>query len=337
MTEFKINEYVNKNKLKITGDKIRRWKYLEETLNELEKKSLKNVETKFLESLGRLYNETLCDLGEVQSCNDEDVRLELYLNNLVARAYSQIYRKPGVGFKDFLNFFIYSFPNILKKRIHYFIYSFLIFLAATIIGYLCVNMDTKLVQLVVPKTMQSSMKAAHQSGQVGAEFPEYLRIKISSEIMFNNIKVSFYAFAMGVTFGIGTIIILIQNALLFGAFISIFETTGNSFIFWSLIIPHGLLELTLIFLCSGAGLILGYSLINSGVYSKKEWFVHEAHDAIRIVMGCIPFFMLAGLIEAYITPAEIGGIVKIIFGIIVFVFFIAYIIFFGKEEMKLKS
>ncbi len=292
-----------------------RWKELESILSLIDRESLGRVPPATILRMGNLYYEVLSDLGTYQA-RGADPRVRRYLNSLLARAYSRIYRKRTLRFLDSVKFFIFDIPILLRKRVHFIMTAFVIFLFSTLIGFSCVNQKSKLINLIVPEAMRSRIEEDLRQGQIGAKFPANLKVLISTQILTNNIGVSFKAFAMGLLMGLGTIYILVLNGLMLGGLASIYHGMGYPLEFWSLILPHGGIELLAVFIASGAGLILGYALINPGVYRRGEWLAHEGTEAVKILLGTIPILLLAALVEGYVTPADIPALVKIGFGMV---------------------
>lgn len=135
-------------------------------------------------------------------------------------------------------------------------------------------------------------------------------------ILFNNVQVAFLAFALGITFGIGTIVVVVRNALLLGVLAGAFQAVGNAGRFWSLILPHGILELMAICIDAGAGLRMGWALIDPGERSRGRALREEAAEAVVVVIGVIPAFIVAALIEAFITGTAVPDVVEIGIGIV---------------------
>jgi uncharacterized membrane protein SpoIIM required for sporulation len=149
---------------------------------------------------------------------------------------------------------------------------------------------------------------------------------MSAQILTNNIKVGFLSFSLGLSLGIGTIWILFINGLPIGALAALAFNSGGNVIFWSLILPHGVIELFSIFICGGAGLIIGYSIINPGEYSRKNSLIIKGKIAIKLVIGTIPLFFIAGIIEGYLTPSRLMPELKLAFAFLTLILIGAYIV-----------
>jgi uncharacterized membrane protein SpoIIM required for sporulation len=129
--------------------------------------------------------------------------------------------------------------------------------------------------------------------------------------MVNNIYVSALAFALGITFGLGTVYMLAMNGFLLGALASLFAGYGKSLFFWSLILPHGILELTAIFIAGGAGLRIGYSLIRPGAFRRKDALITAARSSLSLMGLVVLLLIAAALIEGYFTPLPIAAEIKL--------------------------
>jgi uncharacterized membrane protein SpoIIM required for sporulation len=161
--------------------------------------------------------------------------------------------------------------------------------------------------------------------QVGAKFPASMGPVLSSKIMTNNISVGFKAFAFGITAGVGTVYVLIFNGFMLGSLAAIFNNYHYDIQFWALILPHGITELLAIFISGGAGLILADSLFNPGDLKRIDAMKVNGVRAIRLILGVIPMFVIAGIIEGFITPLDISPYIKLVFsaftGILLFLYF----------------
>ena len=291
---------------------VKRWEETEKLLGRFESPAFRTITPADVMRLGELYTELISDLNKLTvSIDDPPARARA--NHLALRAYGTIYQKKSMTFADLIWFFISGFSGIVRKRIHFVIASLLLFVAAALVGYLCIHEKSRLVDLAVPPAEQMRLKTLALSVRPNQlpPLPREGSFGLSSAIMVNNIRVSIIAFATGIFFGIGTIVILIKNGLMLGALAALYTDAGLAYYFWSLILPHGVIELACIFICGAAGFIVGYALINPGSYRRKDWLVKEGNDAIKLVVGSIPLLIIAALIEAYITPSYLSVPIKL--------------------------
>lgn len=149
---------------------------------------------------------------------------------------------------------------------------------------------------------------------------------MSAEIMTNNIKVAIFAFAGGITFGLVTVYLMVYNGIIIGALAALFWHHGKSYDFWAYIVPHGMIELTAIFIAGGAGLLMGYKLFVPGQYTRGYQLKQHAKRSVQLLLGTIPLFVIAGTIEGFITPAKISLEAKYFVAVLTVAGLILYVI-----------
>ena len=290
------------------------WKELEQVLVESRRR---RPEVASIRRLGRLYRHAAADLAFAKTCFPDSSAIP-YLNQLVAEGHSHIYGRQLVIFKRLAVFFRSTFPETLKQARVFVAAATAFFLVAALFAFIAVSMNEKYAKSIVPEGMAE--KAAENAGNTSID---EMQIE-SAMITVNNIGVSFMAFALGVFFGAGTVYVLILNGLLIGALTAVYAKYGLSVMFWSLILPHGSLELPAILIAAGAGLMLGDSLIRPGEVRRGEAFAAAARRSIILIGGVIPVFIIAGLIEGFITPLDVPESIKLTFAAFVGLAGLAY-------------
>ncbi len=136
----------------------------------------------------------------------------------------------------------------------------------------------------------------------------------SSAIMTNNMSVGFTTFAFGITAGLGTIYMMAFNGLLIGVIGMACALSGMSLQLWSFVAPHGVLELPAIFIAGGAGLRIAQGLLFPGVLPRRESLARAGLEAVQLVLGTIPILIIAGLIEAFVSPTGLPVVVEVLHG-----------------------
>jgi uncharacterized membrane protein SpoIIM required for sporulation len=136
----------------------------------------------------------------------------------------------------------------------------------------------------------------------GTALPVGANAVLSSFIMTNNIKVSFGAFALGGTAGIGTAGLLFYNGIMLGELGAIFHRHGLALQFWAMIVPHGVIELTAIVIAGAAGFLVARALLAPGDRGRRAALAHYGREAVQLVAGCAALLVVAGLIEGFVTP-----------------------------------
>ncbi len=133
---------------------------------------------------------------------------------------------------------------------------------------------------------------------------------MSSFIMTNNIKVTFFAFALGSLFGLGTVYLLFTNGLILGAFFHLFFKHGLLMESYFTIMIHGTLELSCIFVAGGGGLMIGRALVFPGLLPRAQALQRSGMTAIKLLLSTVPLLLIAGLLEGFVTRLLMPTVVQ---------------------------
>jgi uncharacterized membrane protein SpoIIM required for sporulation len=283
--------------------RLEKWKRLEELTARVSRFRLKNLSGEEVREFGRLYRRTAADLAIARE-EVRDQRLVNYLNHLVGRAHGAIYRSESTGFGVFLDFFRYEFPTLFRKTFGYILTSFLLFILAAAFAWGACFFDEGFADQMSSRLKQDIMSHRNWTESVNEANPI-----ASTSIQANNITVTFLAFAGGVLVGLGTVWVLIQNGLMLGMVMGLCV----KYKFWEIptfVAAHGVIELTAIFIAGGAGLMVGKALLMPGDLRRIDALVTNGLQAVKLIMGCIPMLLIAGLIEGFISPAHIPSAIK---------------------------
>lgn len=177
----------------------------------------------------------------------------------------------------------------------------LLFLPAILAAAWAVNDPGGAVGLV-PEEFRRATEP--ETGDLGLTLSQ--KAAFSSAVFTNNIRVTFLAFAGGIAAGIGTGLALVYNGSFLGAVAGLAVVSGNGRAFFELVTAHGVLELSCIAVTAAAGLRMGSALVTPGTRTRGHALVVEARIAVAIVLGTMPWLVLAGLVEGFITPAGLG-------------------------------
>ena len=145
------------------------------------------------------------------------------------------------------------------------------------------------------------------------------------------------AFAYGAFFGIGTLYVLFQNGLIIGGVLGVCYKTnpefGNALV--TFMVGHGVIELSCIFIAAGAGMLIGYSLINPGDLKRGEALKKNGLEAVRLAIGCACLLVIAGIIEGFLSPSALPAAVKFGTGILTGIIMYSYLLLAGRtDELK---
>ena len=247
--------------------------------------------------------------GYVQLTNDlayaqtyyEGSKTLLYLNSLASQAHQKIYKNKKESGNRIVNFWAYEFPLFFKGHQKTLIIAFLIFFAATAIGSVSALNDTTFVRLILGDAYVNETLNNIANGDPAAIYKSGSEIGSFLGITINNIRVAFLAFAFGVITSIGTAYILFSNGVMLGAFITFFYIKGVFFEANKQIWLHGTIEISVIVVAGCAGLIMGNSILFPKTFSRRVSFMKGSKDGLKVVVSTIPFFIIAGFIEGFIT------------------------------------
>ena len=273
-----------------------------------------------LQNLSLLYRQTASDLATIRE-DPSAGEFALYLNQLLLQAHGVIYTGKRTGFKSILTFFLKSYPRIFRENLLFILMSFGLFIAGGLIGALLVFCVPDLGPRIIPQKMMESI----ERGEMWTDSIVTIKPQAASEIMTNNITVSFTAFAGGITGGILTIYAMMMNGFNIGIIGVVCAGAGMSLKLWSFIAPHGALELPAIFIAGGAGLRIGSGLLFPGALPRKESLKRAGRAGVRLVLGVVPILVVAGLIESFVSPTEIAVSLKFILSASLFTMLLSWL------------
>ncbi|MDX1327269.1 MAG: stage II sporulation protein M [Arenibacter sp.] len=252
------------------------------------------------DQLANAYIKLTNDLAYAQTYYADSKTL-LYLNSLASQAHQKLYKNKKERRNRIIDFWKTEFPLFFKQYHPTLLLAFLLFAVSAAIGSISSLYDDSFVRLIlgdayVNETLNNiAMGDPTAIYKGGSEIGSFLGITI------NNIRVAFLAFAFGVITSIGTAYILFSNGVMLGAFITFFYTQQVFFEANKQIWLHGTIEISVIVVAGCAGLIMGNSILFPKTFSRRVSFMKGAKDGLKVVVSTIPFFILAGFIEGFIT------------------------------------
>jgi uncharacterized membrane protein SpoIIM required for sporulation len=269
----------------------------------------------------RLYLRASSHLAEVQS-RYHDPGLVDYLNGLVARAHAAIYGTEARSLRAAVALFGDRYRRALRRTATPILVVAAVLFGTTLATGLWVATSPEArVGLLPPAARDALERDDGSRSSIDLGSPE-----MSAFIFQNNVRVAFLAFALGITFGIGTAFVIVQNAALIGVLAGAAQAAGKADVFWALVLPHGILELSAICIAGGAGLRIGWSLVDPGDRYRLSALAEEARDAVLVVIGVIPAFLIAALIEGFVTGRTGTPILEIALGAAVALGYVAFLL-----------
>jgi uncharacterized membrane protein SpoIIM required for sporulation len=281
------------------------WNRLEQLVAASGRRSVTALTPTELQELALLYRQSASDLSTVRE-DPTSRQLAVYLNQLLARAHNLIYMGRKASRRGIWTFFKDTYPRIFRETFADTFTAFVLFLVAAIAGVLMGIADPGFSRFFLGPHMMQSI----ENHKMWTDSIVTIKPLASSGIMTNNMSVAFAAFASGITAGIGTVWMMLQNGLLMGVVGVACWREGMSLPLWSFVAGHGVLELPAIFIAGGAGLGIAKGMLFPGVLSRKDSLVRAGARSVRLVLGTIPMLLIAGLIEGFVSPTSIAPAMK---------------------------
>ncbi len=303
------------------------WKRLETLVNS--RRGRKPLTTSEVHELGTLYRAVTSDLALARRDFPEQ-RMTLFLNQLLTRAHGYIYQQESNDFRAFLRTFTHRIPTLFRQTSRYMLFAFILFLIPAIAGYRLAYVNPDIAD---PLGLgdQRQILANHETW---TDIPASERPAASTFIMTNNIRVALLCFAGGIAFGLFSVYVLVTNGLTIGAVMGLAAHYGMGSSLLGFIVGHGVIELSVIFIAGGAGLQLGWALLNPGLYTRRDALAQAARRAVMITIVVVPLLIIAGTIEGLFSPTDAPLIVHIAVGLVSGGCMYAYLFLAGRSKEK---
>lgn len=322
-----INQFIESRQ----GD----WKTLSNLLTRAQN-NIEQLSPDEVKQMGILYRSVTSDLALAQRDFPRE-KATTYLNQLVATGHAVLYRSEPLALHRLVHYIKVGFPQTFRETWPFFIVSFLLFMVPALIsGYLMATTPEASVWLLPPE-MQALVEILEEN-ELWIDVPLEERPYFSSFIATNNINVAILAFAGGAVAGLFAVFVLINNGLMIGGTFGLTIFYGLGFELFTFAIGHGVIELTTIFIAGAAGLKIGWGIINPGLQKRRDSILNAARVAMRLIIGCIPLLLIAGLIEGFISPNEsIPVLFKWLTGAVTGILLYSYLLFSGRRKVNEKS
>lgn len=309
------------------------WERLTALLDRAQRGGLSRLSAAELEELGRLYRAATSDLAIAHRDYPGDPVVP-YLNQLVGRAHAQVYQSEPLEWRRVGRFFTTTFPRAFRAAWPYTLAAFAMFLAGALLATLAMLIapDQTARALLPPELI-----ATVRSGRLWINIPSEVGSVAAASIMTNNIQVAFYAFAGGALLGLGTLFVLVNNGISIGAVLTFTSLNGLGLPLLSFIMPHGIIELTVIFVAGGAGLRLGKALLAPGLLGRREALIEAARRAVLLILGCAPLLVVAGTLEGFVSPSPLPNTLKISLGLVVGALLYVYLLLAGRRASRAEA
>lgn len=282
------------------------WTELERILARLETQSRVRLSLDEVRRFHYLYERTSADLGKITTFSSEP-ETRRYLEHLVARAYGEIHetRRKALGFAP-TKWFFQTLPQTFRRNIRAFWLAVAISFVGALFGGFAVALDPEAKYAVLPSQFANHLgdpaeRVAREEQRTQSASAARMA-SFSAQLMVNNISVSIKALAFGMTFGIGTILVLFYNGVILGLVSVDYVMAGHLKFLLGWLMPHGVIELPAVVIAGQAGLVLAWALIGWGKRSTMASRLRAvAPDVVTLIFGVALLLVWAGLVEAFLS------------------------------------
>jgi uncharacterized membrane protein SpoIIM required for sporulation len=312
------------------------WEELERTLSRLESESGK-LSLAEVQRVHYLYERTSSGFLKIKTFAAEP-NLVRSLDLLLSRAYTGLQdvrsKRDGWTFRRWL---FVLFPQTFRKQFRYFLATLILTLTGAGFGALAVAVDpdAKGVIIAFPNLLQDPAKRVAEEEAKPNPALAHSKSNFSASLMTNNTRVSILALALGITWGIGTVMVIFYNGVMLGAIVFDYFRAGKSVFLMAWLLPHGVIEIPAILIAGQAGLLLAQALIGwNSSETLSGRFRTISGSLVTLIFGSALLLIWAGIIEAFLSQYHqpvIPYSLKIIFGVAELLLLTFFLTFSGRS------
>jgi uncharacterized membrane protein SpoIIM required for sporulation len=246
------------------------------------------------------FTELVNDLGYAKTFYPHS-KVTQYLNGLASRIYLGIYRNKKEQSSRILRFWKTELPMVVYRYRREILYSFLIFLLFALIACFSAAHDETFVRGVLGDDYVEMTEDNIARGDPFGVYKQDNGLNMFTYIALHNVKLAFIMFIAGFLLGIGTVWFLFENGVMVGAFQYFFFARGLGWKSVLVIWIHGTLEISAFIVAGAAGLVLGNSILFPGTHRRIHSLRGGAKDGLKLMVGLVPIFIVAALLEGFVT------------------------------------
>jgi uncharacterized membrane protein SpoIIM required for sporulation len=300
------------------------WDRLEQLIKK--RRSLTGAE---IDELVELYQRASTHLSTLRSASSDSLMVGR-LSSLIARARSAVTGAHAPVSSAFVRFWTVSFPVVAYRSWRWWLGTAVAFFAVVVV-IACWVAGNPEVQAAVGTSSDIDQLVNHD---VSSYYSEHPAAAFALQVWVNNSWLAAQCIALSVLLGIPIPFVLFENAANLGVIAGLMFQAGKGGILLGLLLPHGLLELTAVFLAAASGMRLGWSVISPGDRPRGQVLAEQGRAVVSVAVGLVVVLLVSGLIEALVTPAPVPTFVRVGIGVIAEVAFLSYIVYFGRRAAK---
>ncbi|MFG3056762.1 stage II sporulation protein M [Kitasatospora sp. NPDC048239] len=280
------------------------------------------------DELVTLYQRATGHLAKVQAAAP-DPTLEGRLTSLVSRARDAVAGSRSSGWRDVGRYFMVSFPAALYRARRWWLPVAILSLFATaLVAWWVASHPEVRNSLATPAALREMTRPG---GEYEAYYSDRPASSFAAQVWTNNAWIAATCLVFGVALGLPVLYMLWTNILNLGLGVGLMASAGRLDTFLGLLIPHGLLELTAVFVAGGLGLRLGWTVIDPGPRTRATALAEEGRSVIGMAVGLAVVLGISGVLEAFVTPSGLPTWARISIGVLAEACFLLYALVLGRK------
>ncbi|GAQ57887.1 stage II sporulation protein M [Streptomyces acidiscabies] len=283
------------------------------------------------DELVALYQRTATHLSLIQS-SAPDPQLTGRLSQLVARARSTVTGTRRASWRDVTRFLTQGFPAVVYRARHWWVPTALLSTAVgALLGWWIGTHPEVRSSIAAPSQLR---ELTRPGGEYETYYSSHPAASFAAQVWTNNAQAAAMCLVLGIFLGLPVLWILFQNMLNLGVGVGLMSSAGRLDTFLGLVLPHGLLELTAVFVAAGTGLRLGWTIIDPGPRTRRTALAEEGRAAVGMAIGLALVLFVSGAIEGFVTPSGLPTWARITIGIAAEAAFLVYVWVLGGRAVR---
>jgi uncharacterized membrane protein SpoIIM required for sporulation len=319
------------------------WDELEKLLARAQH-SVRRLTPEEINRLDVLYRRVAIHLAQVRT-RTRDERLAVYLNGLAAAAHSVIYLPPRKTVLGKIGAFAaYGFARTIARNWRYHLISASLLIAGAILAYHAARHDVLAAYALLPpndpRQPGSTPEQLLEVLRSGREWGNGIKSLMASFLFTHNLRVGLLSMGLGVLAAVPTVLLLLYNGMMLGAFVALHVQAGLELEMWAWILPHGITELSAITLCGGVGLMLGRAVVSPGLKTRAQSLVEAGREAALTAVGIAGMLLIAAFIESFVRQSHLSTRARLVYAALTALFWLLYVSFgfmWADEDEPAKS
>ncbi len=304
------------------------WNELAELMRK-SKGKLSRLDQESIANFGSLYRSACADLAYARREFAGDA-VQNNLEVMVAQSSSILYSKKAVDLKKVLYFLTIGMFASIAQRPRLVLISFLLMMVPWIASSFYAVQNPENAAGLAPAGVESVVNR----DSADFELNSGEKAQVSSEILSNNIQIAIKVFVAGVTAGILTVVLLVQQGVLLGAMFGLTIQAGNAAVLWQFVAPHGFLEISCIIVSGAVGLRMGMAMIDPGYRTRAHAFAQESKQALASALVVAISLFFCGILEGSISTSGLPTVFGLTLGISIAVIWWSWIFYAGYLDRR---